>query len=282
MAIISKKDVDSCKNSKRFTTYRDNITGFQWMYCPEIRLIKYNIDMQINNWNIPEKRNNPFFYCYLNKTPGAEIRVGEKIYPVTPGTIMLIPPNLEHSPHQTAPFNHSFIHFIALPPFDSLRSITQIPAEKYVHLFRRHENEYKTALALYSLVFQLLLEIPEDHFCSGQIRDDRIFKASRLLSLYCHQNLQLKEIAEKLNMSVSSFCHLFKEETGFSPIHYAMERRLEKALMLLADEDMSIKDIAEKTGFSDRYHFSKVFKNRYGSTPVQMRKRLSSFHTSGR
>lgn len=197
--------------------YREAIPHSQWMYRPEIRLIKYRIDHQVDVWNVPEKRNNPFFYCYWNKNRGAEIHVGEKIYPLTPENIILIPANLEHNPVQTAPFNHSYIHFIALPPFDALNSIEVIPVEKYLRLFRKHENEYKTSLALYSMIFELFLEIPEDHFSRRQISDERIFRACHLIFLYSSQNLQLKDIAEKLNMSLSSLCHLFKEETGFSP-----------------------------------------------------------------
>ena len=75
-------------------------------------------------------------------------------------------------------------------------------------------------------------------------------------------------------MSVSNLCHLFKQETGVSPIRYTMERRLEKALILLGDSRLSMEEIAKKTGFADRYHFSKAFKSRYGQTPVQMRKTL--------
>ena len=255
--------------------YRESITQQSWVYTPEIRLIRYNIDMQVDKWRIPLKRNNPFFYCYWNKTPGAEIHVGDKVYPVSPEYIMLIPPNLEHSPVQTGPFNHSFIHFIALPPFDSLNTIELFPAAQFGALFSKRENEFKTSLALHSLIFELLLQIPEERFNCRQISDERIFWARHLISLGSSRKLQLNEIAEKLNMSVSSLSHLFKEESGISPIRYAMERRLEKALMLLADAHITIEDVARKTGFADRYHFSKAFKARYGATPVQMRKTLT-------
>lgn len=55
-----------------------------------------------------------------------------------------------------------------------------------------------------------------------------------------------------------------------------MERRLEKALLLLGDDHIAIEDVALQTGFADRYHFSKAFKKRYGMTPVQMQKALVS------
>lgn len=274
MSVFSKKDINSCKIDAGSPDCKEDITKYKWLYRPDIQLIRYNVDLDIRHWNVPDKRSNPFFYCYWNKTPGAEIHADGKIYPVMPDHIMLIPPNLEHSPIQTAPFNHSFIHFIAPPPFNSLNSIELIPVEKNIHLFRRYETELKTSLALYSLIFGLLLQIPEDHLCRRQIRDERIFQACHLISQNCNQNLQLENLAKKLNMSVSNLCHLFKQETGFSPIHYAMERRLEKALIMLADLHNSIDDIAQKTGFSNRYHFSKTFKARYGVPPVKMRTSL--------
>ena len=257
-------------------SFREEISQSRWTPHPEIQLIRYNIDLDIRKWNVPAKRSNPFFYCYWNKTPGGEIHVGGKVYALTPESIMLIPPNLEHSPVQTAPFNHSFIHFLALPPFDSLGGIEFIPAAQHVRLFRRFENESKTALALYALIFELLLEIPEERFYRRQIRDERIFQACRLITLSSHRNLLLEKLAGKLNMSVSNLCHLFKQETGVSPIRYAMERRLEKALMLLADRHIAIEEIAAETGFADRYHFSKAFKARYGMAPVQLRKTMTT------
>lgn len=256
--------------------YKEDITKYKWISRPDIQLIRYNIDLEIKQWNVPEKRNNPFFYCYWNKTPGAEIHADGKIYPITPENIMLIPPNLEHSPVQTAPFNHSFIHFIAPPLLNTLNCIELIPVEKHVHLFQKYNSEWRTSLSLYSLIFGLLMQIPEEHLCRRQIQDERISQACHLIAQCCDQNLQLEMLAKKLNMSVSNLCHLFKQETGVSPIHYAMERRLEKALILLADLHCPIEEIAAKTGFSNRYHFSKAFKAHYGIPPVQMRNTLAA------
>ena len=276
MSDFSKKDVNSCKRNLEEFYYLDDITKYKWLNHPDIQLIRYNIDLTIDKWDVPSRRNNPFFYCYWNKTSGAEIHANGKVYPITPDKIMLIPPNFEHSPVQTGPFNHSFIHFIAPFPLNSLNRIELIPIKNNIHLFRKYETELKTALSLYSLIFGLLLQIPEDHFGQRQIGDNRISQACNLLSQNFEQNLQLEDLAKKLNMSVSNLCHLFKEETGVSPIHYAMERRLERALTMLANSHNSIDDIAQKTGFSNRYHFSNAFKLRYGVPPVQMRKSLTS------
>jgi AraC-like DNA-binding protein len=254
--------------------YNEDITKYKWLYRPDIQLIRYNIDLTIDNWNVPQNRKNPFFYCYWNKTLGAEIHVGNKIYPITPNNIMLIPPNLEHSPVQKSSFNHSFIHFIAPFPFNTLDRIEQIPIDQSIQLFQRCNLELHTSLSLYSFIFGLLLKVPPKHYSPKQIKDKRILQACSILSSGSIEKLQLENLASKLNMSVSNLCHLFKQEVGVSPISYAMEKRMEKSLIMLADCQNSIDDIAKKNGFSNRYHFSKAFKSYYGVPPVKMRKSL--------
>ena len=262
------------QNNNKMVDYKEDITKYKWLYRPDIQLIRYNIDLDIQQWNVPPKRKNPFFYCYWNKTSGAEIHVGKEVYPILPNYIMLIPPNLEHSPVQKTSFNHSFIHFIAPFPFNSLEKIELIPIDKNIHLFQKYDSELKTSLSLYSFIFSLLLQIPEDHYSQRQIKDKRILQACHILSNESFPNVQLENLAKELNMSVSNLCHLFKQEVGVSPIHYAMSRRMEKALLMLADCQNTIDDIAKKNGFTNRYHFSKAFKSYYGEPPVKMRKSL--------
>jgi transcriptional regulator GlxA family with amidase domain len=52
-----------------------------------------------------------------------------------------------------------------------------------------------------------------------------------------------------------------------------MERRLERALIMLADLHNSIEDIAIKTGFSNRYQFSKAFKQFFNISHGASRKK---------
>ena len=71
---------------------------------------------------------------------------------------------------------------------------------------------------------------------------------------------------------------IFKSEMGESPIHYLIRVRMEKAKALLeSGASLSIGEIAEKVGYEDAYHFSKLFKKTYGVSPSKMRKSLGRF-----
>ena len=62
---------------------------------------------------------------------------------------------------------------------------------------------------------------------------------------------------------------IFKEKTGDSPINYLIRIRLEKAKeMLDSDSTKSIREIAQKVGYEDMYHFSKLFKRHFGISPL--------------
>jgi transcriptional regulator GlxA family with amidase domain len=50
-----------------------------------------------------------------------------------------------------------------------------------------------------------------------------------------------------------------------------MDRRLERARLLLDKTSMPITEIAFETGFENPGHFSKMFKSRYGISPKQAR-----------
>lgn len=72
------------------------------------------------------------------------------------------------------------------------------------------------------------------------------------------------------NMYVSPFyiSKSFKSVTGDTPIRYLINVRLDKAAKLLRDNsDMSIREVAEAVGYDDVYHFSKLFKKKFGYSP---------------
>ncbi len=70
----------------------------------------------------------------------------------------------------------------------------------------------------------------------------------------------------------SSPIWIFKSETGNAPIRYLINIRLEKAKELLeGGYEGSIQEVAAQVGYDDAYHFSKLFKKRYGISPSQAR-----------
>ncbi len=84
-------------------------------------------------------------------------------------------------------------------------------------------------------------------------------------------NTPLDVLAGKLNVSKEHFIRLFKREYGVPPGHYRQERRLEKALSLLLNSQLTIGETAIAAGFENIYYFSRMFKQYYMLSPQKYR-----------
>lgn len=87
------------------------------------------------------------------------------------------------------------------------------------------------------------------------------------------EKISLDQIAENMYLSPFYISRIFKSETGDTPIRHLINIRLERAMELLKNGvSGSIQEIAEQVGYDDAYHFSKLFKKRYGFPPSQAKK----------
>ena len=86
--------------------------------------------------------------------------------------------------------------------------------------------------------------------------------------------ISFSDIASQYNFSPAYLTKIFKEYTGTSPIKYLQKYRIDVARKLLWSSNLSVKEIAEKVGFEDQFHFSKNFKNVVGVSPQQFRSKI--------
>ena len=90
-----------------------------------------------------------------------------------------------------------------------------------------------------------------------------------------HEKVSLEQIAENMYLSPFYISKIFKSETGDTPIRHLINIRLERAYELLEKgESGSIQEIAAMVGYEDAYHFSKLFKKKYGIPPSMVKKRI--------
>lgn len=88
-----------------------------------------------------------------------------------------------------------------------------------------------------------------------------------------NEKISLDQIAENMYLSPFYISKIFKSETGDTPIRHLINIRLEKAKELLQNGWAgSIQEVASSVGYDDAYHFSKLFKKRYGVSPSQIKK----------
>jgi len=83
-------------------------------------------------------------------------------------------------------------------------------------------------------------------------------------------------LAAKCYIGEEHFRKLFKKTYGMSPKQYVIHLRLNKAKQLLSEGTLKINEIANLCGFSNPYHFSRLFKEKNNETPsaFMMRNRV--------
>jgi len=81
----------------------------------------------------------------------------------------------------------------------------------------------------------------------------------------------VEDLAQKVNLSVSSFKREFKKLYADSPASYMKNKRLDKSAELLKISDQRVTDIAFDCGFNDLANFTKSFRDKYKVTPTQYR-----------
>lgn len=82
-----------------------------------------------------------------------------------------------------------------------------------------------------------------------------------------NNKLTLKEIASTVCMAETYFSSVFKKFNGISPWEYITIKRVEKAVDLIKNTNMTKLEIAEKCGFSSSSNFYKAFFNITGNQP---------------
>lgn len=80
------------------------------------------------------------------------------------------------------------------------------------------------------------------------------------------ETLDVPYLAARVAMSGRSFHRKFTSAIGETPAHFVETLRLDHSRHLLA-ANLSLKEIAAKTGFSTPAQFSKAFERRFGVTP---------------
>ncbi len=85
-------------------------------------------------------------------------------------------------------------------------------------------------------------------------------------------DISLADLALEAGISKFHFTRLFKDVFGTTPYKYLVQRRIEKAVILLKKQRLDIAEVAYELGFTDQAHFTRTFKKYKGTTPRQFLK----------
>ncbi|MFL6516557.1 MAG: AraC family transcriptional regulator [Bacillus sp. (in: firmicutes)] len=88
------------------------------------------------------------------------------------------------------------------------------------------------------------------------------------------KSFKIEELAEIVNMSVSSLHRHFKEVTAMSPIQFQKQLRLQEARSLLLSESADAADVAFRVGYDSPSQFSREYSRMFGLPPKEDIKNL--------
>ncbi len=84
-------------------------------------------------------------------------------------------------------------------------------------------------------------------------------------------NLELATLAAQFNLSQTTLINSFKRELNTTPHLFVLNEKLNQAARWLKASSWSLGEIAFKLNFSDQSHFTRLFKARFGVTPLKFR-----------
>lgn len=98
--------------------------------------------------------------------------------------------------------------------------------------------------------------------------------AVQFIKNHYERDINLNDICGYVFLSPSYFARIFKKETGYSPISFLINTRIERAKELLESSEEKASEIALSVGFSTQQRFNETFKKITGMTPLEYRKKM--------
>lgn len=101
--------------------------------------------------------------------------------------------------------------------------------------------------------------------------EEKIYRSIEFMREHLGEPLRLGELARAVGMSVPYYSTQFKRMNNTSPIRYFIHLKMKRACELLDGSSQSVAEIAPQVGYSDPFHFSRIFKQVVGKSPRQYR-----------
>lgn len=261
----------------------------------------YQIDLQNQN-----SHNHPYFEFFVSLQGNAALDLNEEEITINSDDILVIfPETFHHFTNCSEDYtdtiltidifknkNHNAKDFYT--PFSS--ALKQLPGYFHIkhtpslveHIKKILESYYfqralydEIMLARLTLFFSSLVYILCPNMLEPEMVEDVIHKehANRVqflqsyITLHYMEDINLKKIADMLNLSETHTNRIFKQIFGKSFLAYLTEIRLKNAKRLLRKDNIEISKIAKAVGYDSYNGFYIAFKKEFGITPNEYRKK---------
>ena len=212
----------------------------------------------------------------IYSTEGTGTAVIEGVeYPFKAGTIFCIPPESMHRKCAENGYRDDCIFLKGFVPVTTGVTVCEDDAEgSFYTLFRLLHATYTKKGSGYAEVSAALgLAMVEylKSWCGDEVKRNSVVEEFQkiLIDHLSDSDFKLSSEMEKTGYSINHFRKIFKECTGTTPLNYLEKVRIEHAKQQIRIQQnvLTLKEIAEISGFSDPYYFSRVFHKCEGMSP---------------
>ncbi|MEG1172287.1 MULTISPECIES: AraC family transcriptional regulator [Carnobacterium] len=151
---------------------------------------------------------------------------------------------------------------------------------------RKSGYRYVIKAKMFEMLAILSREVPQNENWNNQVREEisstkqmenleRLDKIFMYIEAHYQDTITLNDISAYMGFSSFYFTKFFKKNTGTTFIQFLTEYRLNKAKWILLNEDATVTEVAERTGFSSVKTFHHQFKDLMGISPLKYKKTIS-------
>lgn len=239
--------------------------------------------VRLQEWHMIDSITKQWVLYWPTRGHGWIVHQGTRL-DLTPGSLFLLPPHTSSSADCRPGFSKWYFHFTVAGVGDALRPgvlpirptprMRKLLASTCPQGIERGRSTDHTATATLDVVDLVSLAV---RACLPKLQSPTFFgvDADRVLRILHERSsggVTLHDLAEATHLTERSLSELVLRTTGFTPMRYLLELRLNNAMKLLRHTDRSIEQIARECGFGDRYYFTRMFTKHRQATPAAFRK----------
>lgn len=198
---------------------------------------------------------------------------------------VLLPPNCPNLYTDFADTRRIYVHFSGIGVESILADanikcgvyslpFSPIVENMFARLIAEHNRREPVSLENGQLIY-ILYTLGKQQ-SSQRLPSDDVQDAVTYITTHFSDKIHIDGLAISCKLSSSHFMHLFKEQTGFSPVAYQKMLRIESAKSLLISSHLSVSQISEQVGYPDPLYFSRVFKKSTRMSPKEYREKPTS------
>lgn len=257
----------------------------------------------------PIFHSHPFYEVYYFHEGKCNYLIGDQIYNLEPGDLILMYGMTLHCPKidPTVPYVRSIVHFepgmlrplLELPqaapilqPFERfknyrlrLRGEDKEEAERILKRMRDHQGKGdQVGSGRLLLAFADLLHFVYER-CLASLNERSEFPSDKektvqdvialLERRFADEELNMTSLQRELHLSKSYLAKIFKEVTGATIFEYVYRKRINEAkILFLLEPGLAVTEVSLRLGFKHLAHFSRLFKQQIGMTPEKYKKQL--------